>query len=142
MFSHNVYSPIFNRWHMLKTYCVQHMDPDIILHELHVQVHQHPFTESLGTSPCGMFLVSDKGAHRPQSREVELRIMQEPKETQEGNPRGSPNQISQKYINKLEYDVGRWRWGQGRTKEVQLQRAWKQSKGLQRRPLIEACGAS
>lgn len=99
-------------------------------------------SESLGTSPCGMFLVSDKGAHRPQSREVELRIMQEPKETQEGNPRGSPNQISQKYINKLEYDVGRWRWGQGRTKEVQLQRAWKRSKGLQRRPLIEACGAS
>lgn len=58
MFSH-VYSPISNRWHMLRTYCVEQMGLDIVLHKFHVQVHQHPFTESLD-GPCGMFLVSEK----------------------------------------------------------------------------------
>lgn len=115
MFYHNVYSTVFNRWHMLKTYCVEHMDPDIILHELYVQVHQHPFMEGLGWVHVGCFwsLTKEHTGSNPE-RKVELRIRWEPKGTQKRNPRGSLIQISQKDIKKPEQSLRCWEMGVGK----------------------------
>lgn len=51
---------------------------------------------------------------------VELRIMQEPKETQEGNPRGAPKP----HQPKISLEARLWGWRQGSKQEARAKRGW------------------
>lgn len=120
-FSHNVYSSHFQQAAYLV--CGAHVPRDGFTW---ITCPSPPtsFVESLGTGPCGVLLVSDKGEQRPREDGRAKNYAGTKRNSRKPKAAPKPHQP------KISWEARLWGWRQGSTQETRAKRRWNGNCGL------------